>query len=235
MLDFQSFPNPVNEAILDIEKEEYESAFGKLKGSMDFWLSDKSNKIKACHALKKIGLRMQSKKILSALENEDFESLLLMSFEDLQIEKKEAIKNVFLKHNIVKKVEEEKKPTESFSFPVLPKSINANIQHNLELENNKEDNIKIESVSEGLIEKVPEIPLETQNPIEQSEVKEVIKIKKYTYFLSMLVEDENKQLFPTRILFKSDCPINTFKGIEELSKKMQNKKWALLSYLEIME
>ena len=25
MLDFQSFPNPVNEAILDIEKEEYES------------------------------------------------------------------------------------------------------------------------------------------------------------------------------------------------------------------
>ena len=56
-----------------------------------------------------------------------------------------------------------------------------------------------------------------------------------TYFLSMLVEDENKQLFPTRILFKSDCPINTFNGIEELSKKMQNKKWALLSYLEIME
>ena len=56
-----------------------------------------------------------------------------------------------------------------------------------------------------------------------------------TYFLSMLVEDENKQLFPTRMLFKSDCPINTFKGIEELSKKMQNKKWALLSYLEIME
>ncbi len=51
----------------------------------------------------------------------------------------------------------------------------------------------------------------------------------------MLVEDENKQLFPTRMLFKSDCPINTFKGIEELSKKMQNKKWALLSYLEIME
>ena len=28
----------------------------------------------------------------------------------------------------------------------------------------------------------------------------------------MLVEDENKQLFPTRMLFKSDCPINTFKG-----------------------
>ena len=135
-----------------------------------------------------------------------------MSFEDLQIEKKEAIKNVFLKHNIVKKVEEEKKPAESFSFPVLPKSINANIQHTLEIESNKEDNIKIESVSEGLIEKVTEIPLETQNPIDQSEVKEVIKIKKYTYFLSMLVEDENKQLFPTRMLFKSDCPINTFKG-----------------------
>ena len=90
-------------------------------------------------------------------------------------------------------------------------------------------------MSEEVIEKVPEIPLETQNPIDQSEVKEVIKIKKYTYFLSMLVEDENKQLFPTRKLFKSDCPINTFKGIEELSKKMQNKKWALLSYLEIME
>ena len=87
-------------------------------------------------------------------------------FEDLQIEKKEAIKNVFLKHNIVKKVEEEKKPEESFSFPVLPKSINANIQHTLELENNKEDNIKIESVSEEVIEKVPEIPLETQIPIE---------------------------------------------------------------------
>ena len=67
-------------------------------------------------------------------------------------------------------------------------------------------------MSEGLIEKVSEIPLETQNPIEQSEVKEFIKIKKYTYFLSMLVEDENKQLFPTRMLFKSDCPINTFKG-----------------------
>ena len=67
-------------------------------------------------------------------------------------------------------------------------------------------------MSEEVIEKVPEIPLETQIPIEQSEVKEVIKTKKYTYFLSMLVEDENKQLFPTRMLFKSDCPINTFKG-----------------------
>ena len=68
MLDFQSFSNSFFVSILDIEREEDESAFGKLKGSIDFWLSDKSNKIKACHALKKIGLRMQSKKILSYLE-----------------------------------------------------------------------------------------------------------------------------------------------------------------------